>query len=141
MAADQRWPVNTHEIEPARWPAELDQFSRMHRGQRVRVRTGGGEFGVQCNASNMPLLGVTAERRGPTSYEIQVMVGESPDILVTHVISRPRQVWLADWNDAVSAALHVQAEDGTRTLVEAGPAKQTLPPGYIVDDIQRATEA
>jgi hypothetical protein len=47
-------------------------------------------------------------------------------------------VQVAEWNDAVSGAIQIFAQDGTFTLLEAGPARQTLPPGYIVDDIEIA---
>ena len=131
-------PMNTREVESSQWPAALDQFSRLHRGQPVLVRSAGLEFGVQANAKNLPLLGVTAERQGDGGTEIQVMVGTSLDTLVTHVVAHPRTVRVAEWNDSVSAVLQIEAEDGTVTLVEAGPERQLLPPGYIVDDIEHA---
>ena len=128
--------MKTREIDKSQWGAALDQFSRIHRGQAVSVQSAGSDFGVQTNARNLPLLGITAEHRSDGSQEIQVMVGESPDMLLTHVIGHPRRVQVAEWNDAVSAAIQIFAEDGTFTLVEAGPSRQTLPPGYIVDDIE-----
>ena len=107
-------------------------------GQPRGGRLGAWQVVLANNAKNLPLLGVTAERRGDGGIEIQVMAGTSPDTLVTHVVARPRTVRVAEWNDSVSAALQIEAEDGTVTLVEAGPDRQTLPRGYIVDDIEHA---
>jgi len=133
--------MKTREVDESHWGAALDQFSRIHRGQPVTVQSAGNDFGVQTNARNLPLLGITAERRGDGTQEIQVMVGASPDNLVTHVIGHPRSVRVAEWNDAVSGAVQIFAEDGTFTLVEAGPAGQTLAPGYVVDDIENPPPA
>lgn len=127
--------MRTREIEESQWDVVLDQFSRVHHGQAVSVQSAGSDFGVQTNARHLPLLGITAERRGDGTREIQVMVGASPDALVTHVIGHPRRVQVAEWNDDVSGAVQIFAEDGTYTLVEAGPRGETLPPGYVVDDI------
>ena len=130
--------MKTREIDKSEWATAFDEFSRLHRGQAVAVRSAGNEFGVQTNAQNLPLLGITAERRADGTHEIQVMAGEPPDRLITHVIGHPRRVQVAEWNDSVSGAVQIFAEDGTFTLVEAGPARETLPPGYVVDDIQMA---
>ena len=129
--------METREIEMSQWRAFFDQFSRGHQGQRVSVQSAGKEFGVQANARNLPLLGVTAEVKEAGPPEIEVMVGDSPYASVTHVIPRPAKVRIAEWNDYVSAALQIEAEDGTVTLVQAGPVEQMVPPGCILDDIDR----
>jgi hypothetical protein len=129
--------METREVEMSQWRPFFDQFSRAHHGQRISVESAGHEFGVQANARNLPLIGITAEARGAGPPEIQVMVGDSPDAFVTHVIPRPAKVAIAEWNDFVSAAVRIEAADGTVTLVQAGPSEQTLPPGCILDDVDR----
>ena len=131
--------METREIEKSQWCPFFDRFSRAHHGQRVTVNSTGSEFGVQANARNQPLLGITAEIEPDRPCEIEIMLGELPDRLVTHVIRRPRTVRIAEWNDYVSAAIQIEGEDGTTTLVQAGPLEQTLPPGCIVDEIDRPT--
>ena len=130
----------TREIERSQWQSFCDQFSRAHQGQAVSVESAGREFGVQANVRNLPLLGITAEAKAGKDAppEIEVMVGRSRDAwVVTHVIPRPVRLRVAEWNDFVSAAVQIESEDGTVTLVQAGPTEQTLPPGAIVDDIDR----
>jgi hypothetical protein len=129
--------METREIETSQWQPFFDRFSRAHQGQHVSVETAGRDFGVQANARNLPLVGITAEPSEARRPEIQVVIGDSPAASVTHVISRPVKVAIAEWNDFVSAAVRIEAEDGTVTLVQAGPPEQMLPPGCILDDIDR----
>jgi hypothetical protein len=130
--------METREISKSQWVSALDQFSRTHRGQRVSVESAGKDFGVQANARNLPLMGVTAETHSPGPPEIQVMVGDSPDAYIDHVIRRPAKVQIAEWNDDASATLRIQSEDGTVTLIQADPAKALLPPAFVSDEIELA---
>ena len=129
--------METREVEISEWRPFFDRFSRAHQGQRISVESTSREFGVQANARNLPLMGITAEPREAGPTEIQVIVGDSPNASVTHVIPRPAKVAIAEWNDFVSAAVRIEAEDGSVTLVQAGPPEQTLPPGCILDEIDR----
>jgi hypothetical protein len=129
--------MDTREVEVSEWRTFFDGFSRAHQGQPVSAESVGRGFGVQANARNLPLVGITAEPRGAGPPEIQVIMGDSPNAFVTHVIRRPVRVSIAEWNDFVSAAVRIEAADGAVTLVQVGPLKQTLPPGCILDDIER----
>ena len=122
----------TREIIRDEWSSFFDQFSRMHQGKRVNVQTMGGEVGVQSNATNLPLMGVVAEPPGGGG-SIAVMAWESPDAHVTHTIARPSHVRVAEWNDAESAAVQIEAEGGWTTLVQVGPPAEILPEGFITD--------
>ena len=134
---EARCLVKAREVEVSEWRPFFDRFSRAHQGQRISVESAGRDFGVQTNARNLPLVGITAEPKAAGPPEIQVVVGESPGASVTHVIARPAKVSIAEWNDFVSAAVRIEADDGLVTLLQAGPPEQTLPAGCILDDIDR----
>jgi hypothetical protein len=134
---EARCLVKAREVEMSEWRPFFDRFSRAHQGQRISVESAGRDFGVQTNARNLPLIGVTAEPKVAGPPEIQVVVGESPGASVTHVIPRPAKVSIAEWNDFVSVAVRIEADDGLVTLLQAGPSEQTLPAGCILDDIDR----
>lgn len=129
--------MQTREVEISEWVPFFDKFSRAHQGQPISVESVSGEFGVQANARNLPLVGITAERKEAGPPGIQVIAGDSPDLSVTHVIPHPVKVSIAEWNDFVSAAVRIQAEDGSVTIVHAGPPEQALPPGCILDHVNR----
>ena len=88
--------MTTRDVRQSEWPAFLDDFSRQHEGQLATVESAGREFGIQANAKNLPLLGITAEAHGGDMPEIEVMVGDSPDAHVVHVITRPAAVRVVD---------------------------------------------
>jgi malate synthase len=127
--------MKTQEIPFKQWPLFLDQFSRLHRGQQVTVESMSREFGVQANARDLPLLGVTAEPLSGSAARIEIMAGDSPSAQVTHVIDRPAHVRVLEFNDSVSATMQIESADGQVTLLRVGPPNEMLPPGFIVDDI------
>src|SRR5687767_12185111 len=127
--------MRTRHIPMSDWGPSLDQFSRIHHGQPATVESSAAGLGVQPNVRGLPLLGVTAEPRDPGPPEIQIMLGKSPETLVTHVVADPARVHLAEWNDDVSAALQIESTNGTVTRVQVGPLDQSLPEGFITDGL------
>src|SRR4051812_24601186 len=110
-----------HEIPKAEWPAALDQFSRAHRGQEAVVAFGEG---AAPKGSVMPLIGVTSERTASGDERIEIIAGQAGGGHYSHTIARPARVWLREWNDGVSGLLEIEAQDGTKVSVQAGPAEQ-----------------
>jgi hypothetical protein len=129
--------MQTQEVLAEEWSSFFDRFSRMYKDKRVTVETMGKDVGVQANARDMPLMGITAEPRDGArgDRKIEIMVGDSPHAHVIHVITRPYRVRVAEWNDGYSAALQIETEDDWTTLLRAGPQDQVLPEGLITDDI------
>jgi hypothetical protein len=119
--------MTTRDVPQSEWATFLDHFSRQHVGQLARVESAGREFGVQANARNLPLLGVTAEVHGGGVPEIQVMVGDSPDAHVVHAISHPAAVRIGESNDGSSATLQIQSQDGVLTVLQVGATRWTEP--------------
>ena len=126
--------MRTREVPSDQWASFCEQFSRIHRGKPVNLTTMGRELGAQTNARNLPLVGMTAERPTAGGY-IELMLGDAPAAHLAHSVERPSHLRVAEWNDDYSAALQIESEDGSVTLLQVGPQAEILPPGVILDGI------
>ena len=122
--------MNTREISRSQWKPFLDELSRLHLGQRVRVEIVTDGIGVRTEAAGMPLLGISTDHDGEHRDLIEVMVGDSPDAHLTHTIARP--AWLHAAEDGTGlSALAIIAADGTKTVVHfARPAARNTPQAF-----------
>jgi hypothetical protein len=130
----------TREVPVSEWSSFLDQFSRLHHGQKSAVVTLAPDTGLRPQARDLPLLGVTAEPspgEGPSGprLRIDVLAGDPHGPHVRHAIDHPSRVTVCEWNDGVSAELQIESQDGKTTRVLVGPAEQMLPPGLITDGL------
>ena len=121
--------MQRYEIPPERWPQCLEGFSRLHAGRPAHVSTSGAPAGGAKSADDLPLIGVTS------ADDLHVMVGLPGGPHVDHAVPRPRRLWVAEWNDGCSGLLEIDADDGSTTLVQVGPAEELLPEGMIVDGV------
>lgn len=133
--------MNTYEVPRAEWRSFFDQFSRIHQGQPVEVETidprlGRPSHAPSANTRGVPLLGITAQSESPDEApQLNISAGDQSGIELGHSIAAPCRVQVSEWNDGISAALEIEAEDGRTTRVRVGPAEEMLPPGFIVDGI------
>ena len=125
--------MNTKEISRQEWPAFLDQFSRLHRGQLATVQSMAPQLGAQVNVRDAQFVGLTAEPDA-AGGQIIIMTERPPLHALEHVVRRPSRVRVAEWNCDVSAAIQIEGEDGTVTLLVAGPVEQIRPPVFALDD-------
>lgn len=126
--------MRTREIPCNEWPAFFEQFSRLHHRKPATLCTMARDLGVQSNARDLPLMGVTGEARGSIGQEIEIMLGEAPNAHLVHTITRPTRVRVAEWNDTYSAALQVDSGGGVTTLLRVGPESEVLEAGVVMDD-------
>jgi hypothetical protein len=122
-------------VSMAKWKECLDQFSRAHHGQEVRVETFAPESGIHCNLHELPLLGVTLESGSDPSPGICIEAGDARRGCYSHRVIEPVQIAAAEWNDGVSSTLEIWAADGRTTRVSVGPAEECLAPGVITDGL------
>ena len=71
--------MKTCTIEKDRWKSFFDEFSRLHRGQRVMVESQMKDYGVQSNVRNLPLQGAVVESKGERGMEIELSSPLLPD--------------------------------------------------------------
>jgi hypothetical protein len=135
--------METREVLAVEWRAFFKRFSRLHAGKRATVETMGGDLGVQPNARELPLVGITPEGGGggdnPERW-IEISLGDSPGAHLDHVIACPTHVRVVEWNAGFFAALQIEAEDGHTTLLRVGPQDRVLPPGLVMDDVMRPSD-
>ena len=110
--------MRTRKVAPDQWVSSCQQFSRIHHRKAVGMTTMGHDLGVQTNARNLPLMGITAERAEAGGCQVEIMLGEAPDAHLAHTIKRPSHLRVAEWNDDYSAALQIESEEGWVTLLQ-----------------------
>lgn len=122
--------MRTREISRDQWKPFLDELSRVHLGQRVRVEILSDGVGVRTEAQGLPLLGITTDRDGGNRELIEVILGDSPHAHLTHAVPQPE--WLhASEDDAGLSALQIVAADGSKTVVHfARPAARNTPQAF-----------
>jgi hypothetical protein len=108
----------------------------LHHGKAASLSTMGEGLGAQPNARGLPLMGVMAAASGTGGggRAVEVMLGE-PAAHLTHAVARSSRVRVAEWNDAYSAAVQIESDDGSTTLLRVGPEAEVLPPGVVMDGI------
>ncbi|HYR95663.1 MAG TPA: DUF5335 family protein [Candidatus Binatus sp.] len=109
----------SREIPRDQWIRFFDDFSRQHQGWLVTVEVVGLKIGDQEEASRLPLVGVSADTKAGEN-RVAVMVGGRPDGNLTHIVERPKRVWLKEPEQPAlpaHAAIDIESEDGTMTIV------------------------
>jgi hypothetical protein len=125
--------MQTRAIPRQEWKAMLDQFSRTHVGQPAEIKSARRNEKPMHHALRLPLIGITSEMLEDNGEEIEIIAGSPLGIHCSHTISRPSNVRMAEWNDAISGLLEIEQEDGTKATIQVGPAEQILAPGMITD--------
>jgi hypothetical protein len=121
--------MTTRELARDEWIAFFNAFSRRYRGQPVTVQRGGTTANepAQTLAKRLPLVGITADREGDQVTAIEIIVGESPDEHLMHVVRAPSRVRVAQVTDGADELLLIEADDDPTTIVDFSPAGLTEP--------------
>jgi len=107
--------MQTYEIPPDRWPAEVTRFGEDHYRWLVSVEVLGQEIGAQPEVLNLPLEGLTAEpaAKGGT---VSVFVERTIDDHLTRLIHQPASIRIDEGDDG-RAAMEIVSADGISTIV------------------------
>jgi hypothetical protein len=117
----------TQEIPRQEWNNFFDLFSRQHEGWLATLEVFGPDIGAQEQAHEMPLEGVSiASENNPT--EIAINLGKTPEDHVTHTITKPEHVWLEQTSEGANAALEIESENQTKTLLRF---RSAMPPEMV----------
>ncbi len=111
-------------IDPARWEAFCDMFSKQHHGYEARIEMMGSSFGDQEMAAWLPFSGLSYD---PHHAQLFITVGGISShypVHLTHRIDRPQTLAVHNTPEGQVSALHVVSEDKTETLVHLMPQKQ-----------------
>ena len=129
--------MGTRELRKDQWVDYFDSFSRTHRGTRASVETIGKELGVLSNAMALPFMGITFEP-ATEPPAIEVLVGGPNAPHVSHTIAAPTRVHVREGNDRRTAVIQIESA-GCTTLIYVGRGAQALAPGFISDELIRAS--
>jgi hypothetical protein len=105
------------EIPREAWMEQLNAFTIAHEGWLVSLDVLGGELGAQPEITNLPLLGVSADRINHDGT-IAVSVARSAVEHFTHIIRGVARIYVEQADDGSTAALLVESVDGTRTVLQ-----------------------
>lgn len=124
----------THEIRREEWSNFFDGFSRQHEGWLATLEVFAADVGAQEEAHELPLEGISITSGANSPDAIAINLGRDPKDHVTHTITEPEHVWLDQTSEGANAALEIESQNETRTLLRF---RSTMPPemvdGVVVD--------
>jgi hypothetical protein len=117
-------------VPHAEWFTFFRDFTERRAGDSVIVRVINPSLGSQVEARDLPLMGLVAGAtgRGP----ISIHVGDSTTGNIEHEVPDPVSVWVEMSSEGEEAAVEIESEDGTKTILEfetvSREAQVTAPP-------------
>ncbi|HEV7747171.1 MAG TPA: DUF5335 family protein [Pyrinomonadaceae bacterium] len=127
--------MSTQEIPRKEWSDFFDTFSRRHQGWLATLEIFGSEVGAQEEAHELPLEGLSVASEPDESEAIEISMGKAPDDHVSHAVEKPIRVWLEQSDEGADAALEIESEDQTKTLLRfRSPAPPELTEGVVQDE-------
>jgi hypothetical protein len=115
--------MTIRELQPNEWSDFFDAFSRHYRGQPVTIQVcGSSDTGPdRIIARRLALAGITAERDSASVVSLEVMVGDSPDEHLMHVIRDPYRVRVAQVSDGTDELLIINSTSSPTTYIDFSP--------------------
>ncbi|HTL31123.1 MAG TPA: DUF5335 family protein [Tepidisphaeraceae bacterium] len=123
--------MQTREIPIEQWEPFFNSFSECHQGEKVTVKIVGKDIGDQTEMCDMPLMGISADRKAGGGERIEVSAGETTSAHITHAVLHPSHVRLAESDDGQAIAMQIESDDGPVTLVRFSQDPQELPEGFL----------
>ena len=108
----------TQEIQRGEWTTFFDTFSKMHPGDTATVQVLDPDLGVSEEARSLPFVGISADRKGSEKDAIWILLGTEAEDHLEHMVPEPTHVWLKSGDTSKGDALEIEAEDGTKTIVQ-----------------------
>lgn len=111
----------TNEIPKDLWDQYLSELGNRMREQPVRVEIEGKDIGDQVFA-NLPLVGLSFEKKGSEANAIEVTVGSTGKTITnaTHLIESPVRVYEETDENGKVECLDIEDADQVKTLVYFG---------------------
>lgn len=124
----------TREIPRQEWNNFFDSFSRQHEGWLATLEIFGLEIGAQQEARELPFEGVTIASGTNEPEAIAISIGKSPEAHLNHMIVKPAHVWLEQTDEGANAALEIESEDETKTLLRfRSPVSSEFVDGVVLE--------
>lgn len=123
--------MSTQEIPRHEWAPFLDGFSQQHEGWLVTLEVFAPEIGAQQQATELPLEGIAVASGKDEPESIAISIGHDPEGHITHTVNSPAHIWLEQTSAGANAALEIESEDETKTLLRFRSAL----PAEMVDGV------
>ena len=118
----------TREIPREEWSKFFDVFSRQHEGWLATLEIFAPDVGAQMEAHELPLEGISIASGGSVADAIAISLGKNAEDHVTHTITKPEHVWLEQTSGGANAALEIESENQTKSLLRF---RSALPPEMV----------
>jgi len=118
----------TQEIPREQWNNFFDIFSRQHEDWLATLEVFAPDVGAQEAAHELPLEGVSIASEDDEAGAIAISLGKTPADHLTHTITRPEHVWLVQTPTGANAALEIESQNDTKTLLRF---RSALPPEMV----------
>ena len=118
----------TREIPRENWNSFFDTFSRQHEGWLATLEVLGRDFGAQEEAHELPLEGVSISSGTNEAETIAISIGKTPESHISHTVLKPTHVWIEQTQDGADAALEIESEDDSKTLLRF---RSSVPPELV----------
>jgi hypothetical protein len=120
---------DTQKIARDQWNAFLAEFTRENRGAHARLDVIGADVGYQVETDDRPFDGVAADIKDRERI-VWISFGSTPTDHLTHGVHDATAIWVLRPTGDTGPVLEIEAEDGTRTVLELSkPEAYALPPG------------
>lgn len=107
----------THEIPHERWGDYLNALSNREKERPVRIQVEGRELGDQVVAHDLPLMGISLERKGSEKGAIEVTLADREAIKLTHLIAAPERVYVEENDAGEVQVLDIESREQVKTLI------------------------
>src|SRR6266550_677611 len=126
--------MQTQEIPRREWTRFFDSFSRQHEGWLATLEIFGPEIGAQEEARELPLEGISIASGTSEPETIAISIGKSPADHLSHTIVKPAHVWLEQTDEGANAALEIESQDETKTLLRfRSPVSPEFVDGVVLE--------
>ncbi len=120
--------MSTQEIPREDWSNFFDVFSRQHEGWLATLEIFAPDVGAQEEAHELPLEGISIASGNSSADAIAINLGKTREDHITHTITKPEHVWLEQTSGGANAALEIESENQTKSLLRF---RSSLPPEMV----------
>lgn len=107
----------TNEIPKERWADYLNALSNRLKNHPVEVRIEGHESGDQPLSSNLPLLGISCEKKGSEADAIEISLAGQDLKNMTHLVEHPERIYVQEADNGEVACLDIEDRAKVKTLI------------------------
>ena len=102
------------EVPRREWQDFFDTFSTQHEGWITTVEIGGDE---RVEGRELPLVGVTADRKGSERNSIEIEIGGDASDTLTHIVRDAERVVFDQTEDESQLEFEIESAGGETTTV------------------------